>query len=32
MDSLVADDFKKMNDWGIRAIRLYVAWQGFEPK
>lgn len=31
MDSLVAEDFKKLSDWGFRSIRLYIAWEGFEP-
>jgi endoglycosylceramidase len=30
--SLVAEDFANLKRWGFNSIRLYIAWEGFEPK
>lgn len=30
--SLHKEDFVRLSEWGFRAIRLFVAWEGFEPK
>jgi endoglycosylceramidase len=31
-DSLVAEDFVNLKNWGFNSLRLYIAWEGFEPK
>lgn len=30
--SLVEEDFVNLKKWGFNSIRLYIAWEGFEPK
>jgi endoglycosylceramidase len=30
--SLVAEDFANLRRWGFNSIRLYIAWEGFEPQ
>ena len=30
-DSLVQEDFENFRQWGLTSIRLYMAWEGFEP-
>ena len=32
MDSLSKEDFEHLRSWGMKAIRLFVSWQGFEPE
>lgn len=30
-DSLSTEDFENLRSWGMRAMRLFVSWEGFEP-
>lgn len=30
--SLVSEDFANLKKWGLNSIRLYMAWEGFEPQ
>ena len=31
-DSLCEEDFVNLKKWGFNVIRLYLAWQAFEPQ
>ena len=31
-NSLVAEDFVNLKRWGFNSLRLYISWEGFEPK